>query len=42
MLGATVMFAVSTAISKWQVGIYSFAEVLFFRAHRFARHRVPC
>jgi drug/metabolite transporter (DMT)-like permease len=32
MLGATVMFAASSAISKWQVGIYSFDEVLFFRA----------
>ena len=32
MLGATVMFAISSAITKWQVGSYSFAEVLFFRA----------
>lgn len=32
MLGATVMFAVSSALSKWQVASYSFAEVLFFRA----------
>jgi drug/metabolite transporter (DMT)-like permease len=32
MLGATVIFAASSAISKWQVGIYSFDEVLFFRA----------
>src|SRR4051794_22205548 len=32
MLGATVMFAVSSALSKWQVGAYSFDEVLFFRA----------
>jgi drug/metabolite transporter (DMT)-like permease len=32
MLGATVTFAVSSAISKWQVADYSFAEVLFFRA----------
>jgi drug/metabolite transporter (DMT)-like permease len=32
MLGATVMFAVSSAIAKWQVVSYSFAEVLFFRA----------
>ena len=32
MLGATVMFAVSSALSKWQVGKYSFDEVLFFRA----------
>ena len=32
MLGATVMFAISSALSKWQVGSYSFAEVLFFRA----------
>ena len=32
MLGATVMFAVSSALSKWQVEAYSFDEVLFFRA----------
>jgi drug/metabolite transporter (DMT)-like permease len=32
MLGATIMFAVSSAISKWQIGTYSFDEVLFFRA----------
>ena len=32
MLGATVMFAVSSALSKWQVAEYSFIEVLFFRA----------
>ncbi len=32
MLGATVMFAVSSALSKWQVASYSFVEVLFFRA----------
>ena len=32
MLGATVMFAVSSALSKWQVTEYSFIEVLFFRA----------
>ncbi|HWD57933.1 MAG TPA: DMT family transporter, partial [Stellaceae bacterium] len=32
MLGATVMFAVSNAVSKWQVGAYSFDEVLSFRA----------
>ena len=32
MLSATVMFAGSTAIAKWQVATYSFAEVLFFRA----------
>jgi drug/metabolite transporter (DMT)-like permease len=32
MLGATVMFAVSMAIAKWQVASYSFAEVLFYRA----------
>ena len=31
MLGATVMYAGSTALSKWQVASYSFAEVLFFR-----------
>lgn len=32
MLAATVMFAVSSAVSKWQVADYSFDEVLFFRA----------
>src|SRR5512141_2855660 len=32
MLGATVMFALSSALSKWQVAEYSFVEVLFFRA----------
>lgn len=32
MLSATVMFAGSTAIAKWQVATYSFAEVLFFRS----------
>ena len=32
MLGATVMFAISSALSKWQVASYSFIEVLFFRA----------
>ncbi|MFN3658526.1 MAG: DMT family transporter [Pseudolabrys sp.] len=31
MLGATVMFAGSSALSKWQVADYSFNEVLFFR-----------
>jgi len=31
MLGATVMFAVSNAVSKWQVAAYPFDEVLFFR-----------
>jgi drug/metabolite transporter (DMT)-like permease len=32
MLGATLMFAASLAVSKWLVADYSFAEVLFFRA----------
>jgi drug/metabolite transporter (DMT)-like permease len=32
MLGATIMFALSSALSKWQVADYSFVEVLFFRA----------
>jgi drug/metabolite transporter (DMT)-like permease len=32
MVGATLMFAGSNALSKWQVGHYSFAEVLVFRA----------
>jgi len=31
MLAATVMYAGSTALSKWQVATYSFAEVLFIR-----------
>jgi drug/metabolite transporter (DMT)-like permease len=31
MLGATIMFAISNALSKWQVAAYSFDEVLFFR-----------
>jgi len=31
MLGATVMFAACSAISKWQVASYSFVEVLIFR-----------
>lgn len=29
---ATLMFSVSSALSKWQVSNYSFAEVLFFRS----------
>lgn len=32
MLGATIMFAGSTALSKWQVAIYPFSEVLLFRS----------
>jgi len=32
MVGATIMFAVSSALAKWQVETYSFAEVLFFRS----------
>jgi drug/metabolite transporter (DMT)-like permease len=32
MLGATVLFAVSSALSKWQVAIYPFSEVLLIRA----------
>jgi len=31
MLATSVMYACSTAIAKWQVAHYSFAEVLFFR-----------
>ena len=31
MVGATLMFAGSQALTKWQVASYSFAEVLFFR-----------
>jgi drug/metabolite transporter (DMT)-like permease len=32
MVGATLLFSASFAISKWQVTTYSFAEVLFFRS----------
>jgi drug/metabolite transporter (DMT)-like permease len=32
MTGATLMFAVSSALSKWQVASYPFDEVLFMRA----------
>jgi drug/metabolite transporter (DMT)-like permease len=32
MLAATVLFAASTALSKWQVATYPFSEVLLFRA----------
>jgi drug/metabolite transporter (DMT)-like permease len=32
MLGATFVFSISTAMSKWQVDTYSFAEVLCFRS----------
>lgn len=32
MLGATVLFAASTALSKWQVATYPFSEVLLFRS----------
>jgi drug/metabolite transporter (DMT)-like permease len=32
MIAATVMFAISSALAKWQIVTYSFAEVLFFRA----------
>ncbi len=32
MLAATVMYACSTALSKWQVATYSFVEVLFIRS----------
>lgn len=31
MLGATALFALSQAVTKWQVASFSFAEVLFFR-----------
>ena len=31
MVGATILFAGSTAISKWQVAVYPVQEVLFFR-----------
>jgi drug/metabolite transporter (DMT)-like permease len=32
MTGATLTFAISSALSKWQVEIYSFDQVLFMRA----------
>mgnify|MGYP002630763723 CR=1 FL=1 len=32
MLGATVLFAISTALSKWLVASYPFTEVLLFRS----------
>lgn len=32
MVGATVMFATSSAVSKWQLEIYPFGEVLFARS----------
>jgi len=32
MVGATIMFAGSSAISKWQVAIYPVGEVLFIRS----------
>ena len=41
MLGATLLFAASFAISKWQVASYSFAEVLFFRCLRLAASCAP-
>jgi drug/metabolite transporter (DMT)-like permease len=32
MIGATVLFALSSAASKWQVAIYPVGEVMFFRS----------
>lgn len=32
MIAATVLFAVSTALAKWQVAIYPVGEVMFFRS----------
>jgi drug/metabolite transporter (DMT)-like permease len=32
MLGATVLFALSSAIAKWQVALYPVGEVMFFRS----------
>ncbi len=32
MLAATVLFAVSSAIAKWQVAVYPVGEVMFFRS----------
>src|SRR5262245_28584648 len=31
MLGATVLFAGSSAVSKWQIETYSFVEIVFLR-----------
>src|SRR5262249_61494787 len=31
MLGATVLFAGSSAVSKWQIERYSFIEIVFLR-----------
>jgi drug/metabolite transporter (DMT)-like permease len=32
MIGATVLFAVSSAVAKWQVAIYPVGDVMFFRS----------
>ena len=32
MIGATVLFAISSAAAKWQVAIYPVGEVMFFRS----------
>jgi drug/metabolite transporter (DMT)-like permease len=32
MIGATVLFAISSAVAKWQVAIYPVGEVMFFRS----------
>jgi drug/metabolite transporter (DMT)-like permease len=32
MIGATVLFAASSAVAKWQVAIYPVGEVMFFRS----------
>src|SRR6516225_9933553 len=32
MVGATVLFSVSSAFAKWQVAIYPVGEVMFFRS----------
>jgi len=32
MIGATALFALASAASKWQVAIYPFGEVMFFRS----------
>ena len=32
MVAATVLFSISNAFAKWQVGIYPVGEVMFFRS----------
>ena len=42
MLGATVLFAGSTALSKWQVATYPFSEVLLVPLRRLAHRLRRC